>query len=128
MISGSCLCGGVTFELSGVLRPSVACHCGQCRKTSGHYWSATQVGADQFKLTRDATLTWYASSPNAERGFCNTCGASMFWKHSADKGAISIATGTLDGPTGLSTDKHIYVADKGDYYDIADGLPQIDKY
>jgi len=128
MKTGSCLCCGVTYALSGELRPSVACHCTQCRKTSGHYWSATQVGADQFTLTRDETLTWFASSPEAERGFCNTCGASMFWKHNADNGAVSIASGTIDGATELSTDKHIYVADKGDYYDIADGLPQLKIY
>ena len=44
-ITGSCECGAVVFELSGKLRDVVACHCGQCRKTSGHYWAATS-GAD----------------------------------------------------------------------------------
>lgn len=128
MKTGSCLCGGVTFSLRGPLRPSVACHCTQCRKTSGHYWSATQVGADQFTLTADATLTWFASSDDAKRGFCDTCGSSLFWMHKGDDGAVSIASGTLDGPTGLSTQQHIYVADKGDYYDIADSLPQLKTY
>lgn len=128
MITGSCLCGGVAFTLTGPLRPSVACHCGQCRKTSGHYWSATQVSAEQFELTQDGTLKWFASSTEARRGFCDTCGASMFWMHEADGGAISIASGTLDSPTGLQTDKHIYVADKGDYYDITDAKPQFETF
>lgn len=128
MITGSCLCGGVSFELSGTLRPSVACHCSQCRKTSGHYWSATQVTADQFKLTSEQTLTWFQSSKTAKRGFCNTCGSSLFWMHDNDDGAISIASGALDGPTNLTTEKHIFVKDKGDYYDIADKAPQIQKY
>ena len=128
MKTGSCLCGGVTFTMTGQMRPSVACHCTQCRKTSGHYWSATQVPATQFELTKDETLTWFASSAEAKRGFCNTCGASMFWIHEADGGAISIASGTIDNPTDLRTDKHIYVADKGDYYDIADGLPQFETF
>ena len=52
----------------------------------------------------------------------------MFWVHQNDGGAISVASGTLNGPTGLHTDKHIFVKDKGDYYDIADGTPQIQKY
>lgn len=124
MKTGQCLCGGVRYELKGELRPSVACHCGQCRKTSGHYWSATQVGADQFALTSDETLSWFASSTDAKRGFCHRCGSSLFWMHDGDAGAVSIGTGTLDGPTGLHTEKHIFVADKGDYYDIADNLPQ----
>jgi hypothetical protein len=37
---------------------------------------------------------------------------------------MSIHAGTLNGETGLTTRGHIFVADKGDYYEIADGLPQ----
>ena len=40
---GSCECGDVTYTVTGPLRPTIACHCTQCRKTSGHYWAATQV-------------------------------------------------------------------------------------
>lgn len=124
MQKGSCLCGGVAFELTGTLRPSVGCHCIQCRKTSGHYVSATQVGPEQLHITRDETLTWYASSPGAQRGFCNRCGASLFWRHEADNGATSVMSGTLDGPTGMTTAEHIFTAFKGDYYDIEAGVPQ----
>ena len=124
MIKGSCLCKGVAFELSGTLRNSVACHCMQCRKTSGHYVSATQVEADQLQITEDETLVWYQSSPQAKRGFCARCGSSLFWRHEADNGATSVMSGTLDGETGLQTEKHIFVADKGDYYEIADNVPQ----
>lgn len=124
MITGSCLCGGVTFTLDKPLRNSVACHCIQCRKTSGHYVSATQVPPGQLHITRDETLTWYRSSPEAERGFCNRCGSSLFWRHEADNGAVSVMTGTLDGHTGITTEKHIFTAFKGDYYELADGLPQ----
>ncbi len=124
MHKGSCLCGGVTYEVSGPMRPSVACHCLQCRKTSGHYVSATQAGADQLRITKDETLAWFQSSPKAQRGFCRVCGASLFWRHEADNGATSIMSGTLDGPTGITTAKHIYTAFKGDYYEIEAGVPQ----
>ncbi|MEM7520356.1 MAG: GFA family protein [Pseudomonadota bacterium] len=127
MVSGSCLCGGVSFTLTGRLRESVSCHCIQCRKTSGHYVSATQVDADQLQLTAEKTLIWYRSSACAERGFCGACGSSLFWRHEADNGAVSVMSGTLDSPTGITTSKHIYVADKGDYYTLADGLPQHDQ-
>ncbi len=127
MHTGSCLCGGVTYTLTGTLRNSVACHCLQCRKTSGHYVSATQVGPDQLTITRDDSLRWYQSSPQAQRGFCATCGSSLFWRHDADNGATSVMSGTLDGATGITTEKHIFVADKGDYYEIADDLPQHDQ-
>lgn len=127
MKTGSCLCGGVAYSLSGELRNSVACHCVQCRKTSGHYVSATQVTPDQLEITRDDTLVWYQSSPKAQRGFCSRCGSSLFWRHEDDGGAVSVMSGTLDGSTGITTEKHIFVADKGDYYDISDGRPQHDQ-
>lgn len=124
MKTGSCLCGGVSYTLTGALRGSVGCHCIQCRKTSGHYVSATQVGPDQLSLTKTDTLTWYASSPGAKRGFCNRCGSSLFWKHEDDGGAVSVMSGTIDGDTGITTKEHIFTAYKGDYYDIADNVPQ----
>lgn len=127
MHTRNCLCGGVTYELNGTLRNSVACHCVQCRKTSGHFVSATRFGPEQLTITSDETLQGYRSSSAAERGFCNTCGSSLFWRHADDNGAISIMSGTLEGPTGIHTEKHIFVANKGNYYDIADNTPQQDQ-
>lgn len=114
---GSCLCGAVTYELKGALRDSVACHCTQCRKTSGHYWSATQVANEQFQITKDDGLVWFRSSETAERGFCARCGSSLFWRLDGE-GHTSIGSGTLDGPSGITTQKHIFTEDKGDYYEI----------
>ena len=65
----------------------------------------------------------FRSSEKAQRGFCSTCGASLFWDP-IDKGTIAIAIGAFDSPTGTKIEKHIFVADKGDYYEIKDGLPQ----
>lgn len=122
MYKGSCLCGGVAFEIVGDLRPVVACHCTQCRKTSGHFWAATQVDSDLMRLTCEETLQWFRSSGSAKRGFCNNCGSSVFWEKDGE-GRISIGAGTLDN-IGLVQSEHIYTTDKGDYYDIKDGLPQ----
>lgn len=112
---GSCLCGGVQFEADGPLRDVVACHCRQCRKTSGHYWAATSVPHDHFRLTRADTLGWFRSSAHARRGFCRACGASLFWQPEGEA-RIAFAAGALDGATGLKTAEHIFTEDAGDYY------------
>ena len=122
MVTGSCLCGGIAFELRGALRDVVQCHCGQCRRTSGHVWAATRVSDAQLTFTSDETLTWYHSSSEAKRGFCNRCGASVFWRHKDDDGP-AVSAGSLNSPTGLKTAKHIYTKDKGDYYLIAEDGP-----
>lgn len=120
--TGSCLCGAVRFSGTRVAEPGIAaCHCGQCRKWSGHVWSA--FGAETLTIQPTPHLRWYRSSDKAQRGFCDQCGSSLFWQ-ADDRPLAEVAAGTLDGPTGLHLQRHIFVADKGDYYDIADGLPQ----
>ena len=123
MHTGSCLCGAVKFQVEGELRPPDGCHCIQCRKTSGHYWASTDVPRKALKVEGEFNVAWYRSSENVQRGFCSTCGASLFWDP-IHKDFIGIAMGAFDAPTNTKLAIHIYVADKGDYYDIKDGLPQ----
>lgn len=123
MHSGSCNCGGVRFEIAGELPPPSVCHCGQCRRQSGHVWASTHVPDASLTLTAQDSLRWYRSSDRARRGFCGTCGSFLFWK-AGGEAATSVALGALDAPTGLRLARHIFVADKGDYYDITDDLPQ----
>ena len=122
--SGGCLCGGVRYTVTAPLRDVIACHCSQCRRTSGHFVAATSAPTDQIHFVRDETLVWYASSEEAKRGFCNRCGGNLFWRATKDGTWTSIAAGTLDSPTHLRISHHIFVADKSDYYTLTDGLPQ----
>ena len=123
MPKGSCLCGAVRFDVSSPLAPPDACHCSQCRKTSGHYWASTNVAPETLTLTGEDNVSWYASSAKVRRGFCATCGSALFWDP-IEKPIISIAMGAFEAPTGTHLEMHIFTADKGDYYDIADGVPQ----
>ena len=116
---GSCLCGACAYEVHGPLRNIIACHCTQCRKQTGHYLAATNAPLADFRLLRSDSLRWYRASPRAQRGFCATCGSTLFWQADGRE-TISIAAGSLDGPTGLTTEGHIFCADRGDYYTISD--------
>ena len=124
MLKGQCLCGEVTFSSSGKVFGPAACHCRHCRMQSGHVWASINVVAADLNVSGD--VTWFDSSPSAKRGFCPRCGSFLFWK-AHDEDTMSVALGALDQPTGLTLERHIFVADKGDYYDIADQLPQFDK-
>ncbi|MEX3007070.1 GFA family protein [Hoeflea sp. TYP-13] len=129
MHKGSCLCGKVTFEVTGDLPRPSACHCSQCRKHSGHFEASTDLPRASVTVYGSENVTWYHSSEKVRRGFCSICGSSLFWdpvdqdKHDW----TAIAMGAFDTPTGTRLEKHIFVADKGDYYEIADGLPQHDQ-
>ena len=121
MISGKCLCGDVSFTVDGPLGRAAACHCGQCRKQSGHYWASSSAALSD--VTINGPVSWYEASKMAKRGFCPKCGSFLFWK-AHDEDDLSFSLGALDEPTGLNLACHIFVADKGDYYEIADELPQ----
>ena len=121
--AGSCLCGAVRFTTRGALRGVVYCHCSQCRKQTGHYYAATNVADGDLSVEGAEDLTWYAASPEAKRGFCRVCGSALFWKRNGSD-VTSVMAGAFDGPSGLTGRAHIFVADKGDYYEIDDGLPR----
>jgi len=120
---GSCLCGAVTFAVAGALPPPDACHCSQCRKSSGHYWASTDVATEALEIQGADKLTWFHSSERVRRGFCSICGSPLFWDP-IHKPTIAIAMGAFDRPTGTHLSIHIHVHDRGDYYEIRDGLPQ----
>lgn len=120
---GSCLCGAVSFEVAGTLPPPDACHCTQCRKQSGHFWASTNVPRDALTISGAANVSWFQSSERVRRGFCASCGSFLFWDP-IRKDVIAVAMGAFDAPTETKLGMHIFVADKGDYYHIGDGLPQ----
>ena len=120
-VRGACLCGAVAFEAEPPLRPVIVCHCRECRAWSGHVWAAASVPHDRFRLTRSEGLRWVRASPAARRGFCGTCGASLFWQPEGEA-RISIGAGALDGPTGLAIAGHIFTHEAGDY-DAPEGPP-----
>ncbi len=121
MIPGSCLCGAIRLVISGDLGPITACHCTQCRKTSGHYAASFDV-EDESRLKLTGTLRWYRLASGAQRAFCGTCGSKVGFRDAA--GNLSVEAGIIDGPTGSRLTEHIFTACKGDYYVIADDAHQ----
>jgi hypothetical protein len=105
------------------MREIVACHCGQCRRFHGHYGAYTAAPTAALALEADATLAWYRSSDQAERGFCRACGSSLFWRPTGGD-YVAIAAGSLDDTGGLTLAAHIFVADKAAYYALDDALPK----
>ena len=126
MYTGSCLCGSVAFTIDSELGKADACHCIQCRKWTGHFLPSVECDRDSLQFTQQSGLKWYTSSAKVRRGFCDQCGSSLFFdpldqqKHSW----IAVALGTLETPTDAQIGLHIFVAEKGDYYELNDGLPQ----
>ena len=116
-LTGSCLCGGVSYSINGPVRDVVNCYCSQCRKTSGHHVASTRVNKEHLVLANEETLKWYECLPGIYRGFCENCGGNLFWDNGKDN-QISIMAGTLDSPTKLKTIGNIHTEDASDYCEI----------
>ena len=101
-------------------------HCTQCRKWSGHFLAGSDVPRSSVMVEGEENITWYHSSEKVRRGFCRHCGSSLFFdpldREKHDWTGISM--GALELPTNAKIALHIFVAEKGDYYEITDGLPQ----
>ena len=121
MHQGSCLCGAVSFTITGALDDPMACHCTHCRKQTGHFEVSVDVPRDRVDVTGE--VQWYQSSEKVRRGFCGTCGSTLFWDP-VFRDWIGVAMGAFNTPTGVMVAKHIFVSEKGDYYALDDGLPQ----
>jgi hypothetical protein len=81
------------------------------------------VANNAITISEVESLCWYQSSAKVRRGFCGECGSTLFWEPQGQD-RVAVAMGAFDLPTGTQLGIHIFVASKGDYYQIADGLPQ----
>jgi hypothetical protein len=132
MLTGSCLCGGVRFEIARAVGPFELCHCRRCRKASGSAFAAmVGVRTRDFRLIEGAELVTAYDAPILEKpppyrvSFCRRCGSPV---PNPDPGAewFEVPAGLLDGDPDVRPDKHIFVDLKAPWYELADPLPRLD--
>ncbi len=125
---GSCLCGGVRFEVAGEVGTLTLCHCSQCRKAQGAAFAAAAPvrSADFRLLSGEDLLQAYESSPGKQRVFCRRCGSPILSRRASDTQWLRIRAGLLDTPLGRRADMHIFCADRADWDERLDDLPHHD--
>jgi hypothetical protein len=130
MISGSCLCGAVRFQISGQLGPAGYCHCSQCRKASGSAFAANApVRRRYFSFTKgEEMVREYQSSPGKYRAFCSGCGSPVYSRRDDEPETLRIRLGTLDGDPGRRPLAHVFVASKAPWHEITDDLSRFDAF
>jgi len=122
-LSGGCLCGSVKFIVEGALRDVVNCYCSECRQSSGNFVSATSVPDSRLHFLEAGGLTWYKNEL-AQRGFCQQCGANLFWRPEPPDSNTRIMGGCLDPANGLRIKAHVFVDSKSDFHEISGSAPQ----
>ena len=126
MYHGSCLCGEITFSITGEIKDIVCCHCSKCRKAQGSAFATNgNVEAKDFTfLSGENNLSHFKSSATQNKSFCKTCGSPIFSKDTSNPGIVRIRLGTIETDISERPQAHIFVGSKANWEEISDSLPQ----
>lgn len=130
MYKGSCLCGGVRFEIDGRIDAVIHCHCSLCRKASGTAYSTNGfVNSSEFRVTSgEELLGRFESTPGRHRRFCTGCGSPIFSTNEKDTERIRIRLGAIDSEISERPMSHNFVTSKADWEDLDADLPRYEGY
>ncbi|OJJ68924.1 hypothetical protein ASPBRDRAFT_32684 [Aspergillus brasiliensis CBS 101740] len=103
-ITGSCLCGGIQYEVTGDAMKQVMCHCDNCRKFTGSSFMANSFLQESQltiksgeSLIQSYTDNKVDSGNTLNRRFCRVCGSPVYITSSQAEGFVVVPTGTMDG-------------------------------
>lgn len=126
-LTGACLCGAVSFEVSGTLPHLYQCHCSLCRKLSGSASdTATFLDKDQFRwLAGEENISSYKTDTGYRSDFCKTCGSTV--PHLMSNGnQVWVPAGLLNGEYDSKVVAHLFVGSKAHWDKIGDDGTQHD--
>ena len=124
---GSCLCGGIRFEIDEFVARTGNCHCTMCRKFHGAaYATIAEAKNNHFRWTcGESLLKGYTAENGTTRSFCSNCGSSLtFSSPNADPDLVEISLGCFDDEVPIRPDAHIFVASGAKWAAPDDDLPQ----
>jgi len=128
-ISGSCLCGKVSYQFEGPIRIFQYCHCSRCRKFTGSaHASSILIDPSQFEWLRGEEHVGRFELPEAKHyatSFCKHCGSSLPWLTQSGK-AVIVPAGTLDDDPQARPIHNVYYADRAPWYVDAGSLIKYD--
>jgi hypothetical protein len=120
---GSCLCGGVRFEVTAPFRRANHCHCSRCRKHSGTFGlTQGRVPREGFRLLAGEELirVFRPAEGAAVKAFCSACGSSLFGGTWPDGPEVSIRLGALDDDPGIRPQYHSFTDSRAPWDELPD--------
>jgi hypothetical protein len=129
VVRGSCLCGGVRFEVRGAIRQMGNCHCSQCRKAYGAAFGTVAVVSreDFLYVTGQNLIASYKSTERVTRYHCRRCGSPLPICEDWDS-LVGIPAGLFDDDPNIEPASHIFVGSKAAWWHISDSLPQYEAW
>ena len=125
-IRGSCLCGEVTYEVSGPFLSAMNCHCSRCRRAHGAaFASYAEINPEQFRWSSGEELVRTYGLGKGAYCFCSKCGSNVaaIWEGKV----AEVTLGTLEGDPEIYPDYHQHVGSKAPWHEITDCKTQYNK-
>src|SRR4051794_24450729 len=114
VVVGSCLCGGVRYEVQLPSKYVAHCHCSECRRAGGAPF-VTWLGSweDRVRVTSGAeNLLRYCRPPDSSRDFCRVCGSQLFFRCDRWPGEVHITRATLPDDVDRQPEAHAFFSDR----------------
>lgn len=111
---GSCLCGGVNYQVKFSPKQFYFCHCEQCRKVTGSAFAPNIVGEkSEITWTKGADLVKRYDDPERSftKVFCSRCGSSLPFTNKSDTHTI-VPAGSLDHEPKILPGHNIFAAEQ----------------
>ncbi|WP_459780463.1 GFA family protein [Photobacterium sp. R1] len=125
-VKGGCLCGSVSYKVTGQLLEASNCHCSMCRRQHGAAFATyADVNPTDFHWVDGKEFLQVYETPQGNGWcFCKACGSTL--AGTEDGQVTSITLGTVQGDPGITPQSHIFVSSKAPWYQITDSLPQLE--
>ncbi len=125
IVTGSCFCGAVKFEIELPTLFCGHCHCSMCRRPHGaSFVTWTGVPPERFRITAgEQDIARFGSSEKGTRSFCRNCGSQMFCQTEPE--VIDIALAALHGKIDRRPEAHYYYDSRADWTVVNDDLPKL---
>lgn len=127
MLTGSCFCSKVSYELEGSLQNGRACHCSRCRKVFSGASSAYAelVPGSEIKWNDGECLVTFESGDGWAIGFCGSCGSTLCGLLNGQVHGLTL--GCVDGDPGVKIEMHIFAGSKAPWDHIGGTAPQFNE-
>jgi hypothetical protein len=127
---GTCLCGGVRFEVTEPFVRISQCHCETCKRISGGIGTATgRVPTEAVRILAGRELiTTYQPEEGTAKSFCRICGANLFGSGWPDSEMTGVRLTALEPPFDGKPAMHTWVRSVASWETLPDdGLPRYEK-
>ena len=125
-LTGKCICGIISYKITGELGTVYNCHCSKCRCWGGDaFRTSTVVNKKDFVwLQGEDKLTRYVYNKKVTKTFCSNCGTNLVSYYEDRPDIIGLSLGGLEQDPGVRPTANIFVGSKAPWFEITDSLPQ----